>query len=162
MPRHLSIFRKLSVSRKSQMTVGILGFLVGSFHRTPLPPRCTKPEHSCGLADIVSNAKEVLWLGLEPRSPAIAAVALPTELPLHNSGMRQITATHQPYDTIPNRPEGGIGWISAHLHLLDLLFYEEQNYRTNHSSLWQPKPQLSEARDPLPLLVEADYQSPQS
>ena len=57
---------------------------------------------------------------LEPRSPAIAAVALPTELPLHNSGMRQITATHQPYDTIPNRPEGGIGWISA---MYDLLTY---------------------------------------
>ena len=71
--------------------------------------------------------------------------------------MRQITATHQPYDTIPNRPEGGIGWISAHLHLLDLLFYEEQNYRTSHSSLVKLSLSCRKVRDPLPVLSQADY-----
>ena len=82
---------------------------------------------------------------------------LPTELPLHNSGMRQITATHQPYDTIPKRPEGGIGWISVHLHLLDLLFYEEQNYQTSHSSLDNLSLSCRKVRDPFPVLRQADY-----
>ena len=112
--RHLSTFHELIFGGKFPKVVlglGIFRVLVGSFYRTPLPPRWTRPKHSCGAADIVSNTKEVSWPGLEPGSPAIAAVALPTELPLHDSGMRQITATQQPYHTIPNRPNGGLVWI---------------------------------------------------
>ena len=87
------------------MTVWILRLLVRSFHRTSLAPGFTKPKHLCRIEDIISNTKEVLGPGLEPGSPAFSAVALPTELPHHNSGMCKITATQQPYDTKPHHTD---------------------------------------------------------